>query len=45
MLLGCSFPVVDISTGPAVVRDYAQAAEGLIPVLLKTDTCPVPGAG
>src|SRR6476469_8257427 len=29
MLLGCSFPVVDIGTGPAVVRDYAQAAEGL----------------
>jgi probable F420-dependent oxidoreductase len=29
MLLGCSIPVVDIGTGPAVVRDYAQAAEGL----------------
>jgi probable F420-dependent oxidoreductase len=29
VLLGCSFPVVDIGTGPAVVRDYAQAAEGL----------------
>lgn len=29
MLLGCSIPVVEIGTGPAVVRDYAQAAEGL----------------
>ncbi len=29
MLLGCSLPVVDIRAGPAVVRDYAQAAEGL----------------
>jgi probable F420-dependent oxidoreductase len=29
MLLGCSIPVVDIGTGPAVVRAYAQAAEGL----------------
>src|SRR5579862_2847787 len=29
MQLGCSIPVVDIGTGPAVVRDYAQAAEGL----------------
>ena len=34
MLLGCSFQVVDISTGPAVVRDYAQAAlaaESMVP--------------
>ena len=29
MLLGCSIPVADIGTGPAVLRDYAQAAEGL----------------
>lgn len=29
MLLGCSIPLVDIGTGPTVVRDYAQAAEGL----------------
>ena len=29
MQLGASLPVVDIGTGPAVVRDYAQAAEGL----------------
>src|ERR1700757_4380296 len=29
MLLGCSIPVVDIGSGPAVVRDYAQTAEGL----------------
>src|ERR1700746_2871951 len=29
MLLRCSIPVVDIGSGPAVVRDYAQAAEGL----------------
>jgi probable F420-dependent oxidoreductase len=29
MLLGCSMPVVDIGTGPSVVRDYAQAAESL----------------
>lgn len=29
MLLGCSIPVVDIGTAPAVVRDFAQAAEGL----------------
>jgi len=29
MQLGCSLPVVDVGTGPAVVRDYAQAAEGL----------------
>jgi len=29
MLLGCSLPVGDIGTGPAVIRDYAQAAEGL----------------
>ena len=29
MLLGCSLPVGDIGTGPAVIRDYAQAAEEL----------------
>ena len=29
MQLGASLPVADIGTGPAVVRDYAQAAEGL----------------
>jgi probable F420-dependent oxidoreductase len=29
MQLGCSMPVGDIGTGPAVIRDYAQAAEGL----------------
>lgn len=29
MQLGASLPVVDIGTGPTVVRDYAQAAEGL----------------
>src|SRR5271167_5016116 len=29
MLLGCSIPLVDIGIGPAIVRDYAQAAEGL----------------
>src|SRR3954463_11261971 len=29
MLLGCSVPVADIGTGPSVIRDYAQAAEGL----------------
>ncbi|HXO02151.1 MAG TPA: LLM class F420-dependent oxidoreductase [Stellaceae bacterium] len=29
MQLGCSLPVGDIGTGPAVIRDYAQAAEGL----------------
>src|SRR5271168_2705499 len=29
MLLGASVPVGDIGTGPAVLRDYAQAAEGL----------------
>ena len=29
MLLGASLPVGDIGTGPAVLRDYAQAAEGL----------------
>src|SRR6202012_4006777 len=29
MQLGASLPVVDIGTGPVVVRDYAQAAEGL----------------
>jgi probable F420-dependent oxidoreductase len=29
MLLGCSIPVGDIGTGPAPLRDYAHAAEGL----------------
>jgi probable F420-dependent oxidoreductase len=29
MQLGCSLPVGDIGTGPTVLRDYAQAAEGL----------------
>ena len=29
MQLGCSLPVGDIGAGPAVIRDYAQAAEGL----------------
>src|SRR5277367_1471828 len=29
MQLGASMPVGDIGTGPAVIRDYAQAAEGL----------------
>ena len=29
MLLGASLPVVDIGTGAAAVRDYAQAAEEL----------------
>jgi probable F420-dependent oxidoreductase len=29
MRLGCSLPVGDIGTGPAVLRDYAQAAESL----------------
>jgi alkanesulfonate monooxygenase SsuD/methylene tetrahydromethanopterin reductase-like flavin-dependent oxidoreductase (luciferase family) len=29
MQLGVSLPVVDIGTGPTVVRDYAQAAEAL----------------
>ncbi len=29
MQLGCSIPVADIGTGPTVLRDYAQAAEGL----------------
>jgi probable F420-dependent oxidoreductase len=29
MKLGASLPVGDIGTGPTVVRDYAQAAEGL----------------
>lgn len=29
MQLGASVPVSDIGTGPAVLRDYAQAAEGL----------------
>jgi probable F420-dependent oxidoreductase len=29
MQLGCSLPVGDIGTGPVVLRDYAQAAEGL----------------
>ena len=26
---GCSLPVADIGTGPSMLRDYAQAAEGL----------------
>ena len=29
MQLGCSLPIGDIGTDPAVLRDYAQAAEGL----------------
>jgi probable F420-dependent oxidoreductase len=29
MQLGASIPVSDIGTGPAAIRDYAQAAEGL----------------
>ena len=29
MQLGVTLPVADIGTGPTVVRDYAQAAEGL----------------
>jgi len=29
MQLGASLPVADIGTGPLVLRDYAQAAEGL----------------
>src|SRR3984957_3347267 len=29
MQLGASLPVGDIGTGPAIIRDYAQAAEGL----------------
>jgi probable F420-dependent oxidoreductase len=29
MQLGCSIPVGDIGTGPGVLRDYAQAVEGL----------------
>src|SRR5262245_37810038 len=29
MQLGASLPVGDIGAGPAVLRDYAQAAEGL----------------
>ena len=29
MLLGASLPIPDIGTGPVVLRDYAQAAEGL----------------
>jgi probable F420-dependent oxidoreductase len=29
MQLGASLPVVDIGTGPTVIRDYAHAAEGL----------------
>ena len=29
MQLGASLPIGDIGTGPTVVRDYAQAAEGL----------------
>ena len=28
MQLRCSLPVADIGAGPAVLRDYAQAAEG-----------------
>ena len=50
MLLGCSIPVVDIGTGPAVVRDYAQTAEGLgYSYLLAPDHIlganPTPGEG
>src|ERR1700733_1775686 len=29
MEVGASLPVADIGTGPSVIRDYAQAAEGL----------------
>jgi len=29
MQLGASLPIPDIGTGPVVLRDYAQAAEGL----------------
>jgi probable F420-dependent oxidoreductase len=29
MQLGCNVPVGDVGAGPAVIRDYAQAAEGL----------------
>lgn len=29
MKLGATMPIVDIGTGPAVVRDFAQAVEGL----------------
>src|SRR5664279_5521397 len=29
MELGASLPVGDIGTGPSILRDYAQAAEGL----------------
>ena len=29
MQLGASLSVADIGTGPIVLRDYAQAAEGL----------------
>ena len=29
MQLGCSLPVGDIGTGSTILRDYAQAAEGL----------------
>ena len=29
MQIGASIPVADIGTGPAVLRDYAQAAEEL----------------
>jgi alkanesulfonate monooxygenase SsuD/methylene tetrahydromethanopterin reductase-like flavin-dependent oxidoreductase (luciferase family) len=29
MQLGASLPVAEIGTGPIVLRDYAQAAEGL----------------
>ena len=50
MLLGCSIPVVDIGTGPAVVRDYAQTTEGLgYSYLLAPDHVlganPTPGQG
>lgn len=50
MLLGCSIPVVDIGTSPAVVRDYAQTAEGLgYAYLLAPDHVlganPTPGEG
>jgi len=29
MQLGASLPVADVGTGPTVLRDYTQAAEGL----------------
>ena len=50
MLFGCSIPVVDIGTSPAVVRDYAQTAEGLgYSYLLAPDHVlganPTPGQG